>query len=78
MTSDSDAAASERLYKGQRYSLVGHRPYTNRHGYQVTLEIWRSQCAECGTWFETTRSARCAKFERGRRCQNHKAPGRRV
>ena len=66
------------IYRGQRYILAGHRPYTTRHGHQITLEIWRSQCTTCATWFETTVSTRAKKFQLSRRCKDHKAPGRRV
>jgi hypothetical protein len=67
-----------RIYKGQPYVLVGQRPCTTRFGRQITLDIWRSQCADCGAWFETARPSRAKRFKFNRRCQDHKAPGRRV
>jgi hypothetical protein len=67
-----------RIYKGQQYTLVDHKPHTCRDGRHITLEIWQSNCADCGAKFQTARPAHGTRFEFSRRCQRHKAPGRGV
>jgi hypothetical protein len=70
---------SERIFDGQRYEMVGERPYIRRDGRETLVIVWRSHCAQCGAEFtiSTPNSSR-AKFMPNRRCQKHKRPGHRV
>jgi hypothetical protein len=68
----------ERIYHGQVYRLIEHRQHTCRDGRKVWLEVWRSRCTECGAAFECMRRPEWPVFAPRRRCDEHKAPGRKV
>jgi len=38
--------------EGQRYEYLGVEPCTNRHGKEIDLMCFRSQCKTCGGPFE--------------------------
>ena len=62
--------------RGQVYRLVGTVPYVKRNGREITLIEWQTECPDCGTLFTmfTTATVKWAR----RRCDDCKAPGRRV
>ena len=64
------------MFKGQRYELVGGKPYRRKDGSKTILLAWRTHCAECGDPFEIM----TPKVERypTRRCPAHAARGKRV
>jgi hypothetical protein len=61
-----------KIYRGQRYELVGTEPYTRLDGGRTTLAIWRSACPTCCEMFETRRPVRARRFGPNRRGQKHK------
>lgn len=63
-------------HDGQAYEIVGVEPYVNRLGEASNLVRWRSNCADCGVEFEMTYGRQVGNFNR--RCDAHKAPGRRA
>jgi len=57
-------------WRGQPYELVGIEPRQRRDGRNTLILIWRSQCLDCGTAFETTTPQRTLKYPT-RRCPTH-------
>lgn len=62
-------------YRGQIYTFTGTVPYVRQDGVTIELLGWLSHCARCGEPFNFT-STPTGGFNR--RCQIHKAAGRRV
>lgn len=71
-------APTTRMVGDQRYVHAGVEQYRRRDGAVVWLDLWASNCAECGARFEFALSQRVAKFEPNRRCAKHKRRGLRV
>lgn len=67
----------QQTYDGQVYRLIAREPYTRKDGWQTTLLVWSSPCAQCGSLFQL-RSPIRGRFQPNRRCQKHKRPGVRV
>jgi hypothetical protein len=63
-------------HKGQVYRRADVVPYTRKDGSTSTLQVWSSDCAECGARFEfkTTTRRRSLQYPR-RRCDRHRRPG---
>jgi hypothetical protein len=59
-----------KTYNGQHYKLVGAESYSRI----VTLNVWRSECAECGRPFFARTPARARNFKPSRRCAEHRRP----
>jgi hypothetical protein len=57
-----------KTYNGQHYELVGTESYTR----VVTLNVWRSECAECGRPLFARTPARTQKFQPNRHCADHR------
>jgi hypothetical protein len=36
----------------QTYTFVGVEPHINRKGYEISLNVWQSQCRTCGATFK--------------------------
>lgn len=68
-----------RTHKGQLYWVAD--TFTRRRkkdGTLAVIAVWASQCAQCGEELRFTAPAAATKFQPNRRCDKHKAPGRRV
>lgn len=66
-------------YDGQTYLLLDVQACTNRSGAKTFLAVWQSMCADCGEPFTFCQSIRRQKFQPNRRrCDAHRAPGKRV
>ncbi len=61
---------------GQRYRLTAVEPHTKRDGSVTELLVWQTECAQCGCAMVTRSPSNRAPDTR--RCDLHKAPGRRV
>lgn len=72
------AAPTVRMVGSQRYIHAGQVEYRRRDRVLVWLDLWASNCAECGARFEFAVSQRAWKFQPNRRCDKHKQRGRRV
>lgn len=70
--------ASVRTFHSQRYALVGTFPRARKDGSTATINVWQSDCAECGEPFQFSTPATSSKFQPNRRCKLHAKPGRRV
>lgn len=53
------------MYHGQRYEMVGVKPYTRRDGSRTTLIRWTSHCARCADPMEVSTTT---KSSPNRRC----------
>lgn len=67
-------------FRGQLYVVTGLRPYERRDGSLTVLADIGSHCADCGAWFAASvpATATAARIVPNRRCDVHKARGRRV
>jgi len=64
-------------HRGQIYKPLRVRPYEKLDGTSTTVIDWQSTCPDCGKSFvATTRLSWTGEVNR--RCQECKAPGRRV
>ena len=61
---------------GQTYRAVDWLPYVNKAGDAIVLFRWVSDCADCGAQFTFTETPDGTITRR--RCDAHRAPGRRV
>ena len=61
---------------GQVYRLVGFEPHERADFVTITLLVWESHCATCGDLFRTRSPLSVRSL--GRRCEEHRAPGRAV
>jgi hypothetical protein len=61
---------------GQRYEMLSVKEHACRDGHLTLLALWRSNCAECDCAF--TFQAPSHVQPANRRCELHKAPGKRV
>jgi hypothetical protein len=81
MSTDSryhpESQPTSKIYRGQRYELLGTEPYTRLDGGHTTLAVWQSACPTCGEMFEARTAVRAGRFS-CRRCPRHKRPGVRV
>jgi hypothetical protein len=66
------------VYDQQRYECVAIEPYHRRDGQVTSLEIWTSECVQCGEPFAFKRSPASQKFMPNRRCPKHKRSGTKV
>lgn len=41
-------------WKGQAFTILGTREYTNRHGYPAPLVVLETACKQCGTRMQVT------------------------
>ncbi len=64
-------------FGGQLYARVGIQPHVRQDGTVTELVIWRTHCADCGEVFEVT-SVASSSPNLNRRCNRHKAAGRKV
>lgn len=62
----------------QEYRFDGWVPHTRRSGATVMLSRWIANCADCGAAFVALTTLKGGKFLPNRRCEAHRAPGRRV
>lgn len=60
----------------QPFRLIRIDPHVRRDGVQIELLVWSSECAACGAPFET--KAPVHSLPEGRRCDEHKRPGRKA
>lgn len=60
----------------QRFDLVAVEPHRKLDGTDTRLLVWRSECATCGAGF-TSRSPSYS-LPQSRRCEQHRAPGKKV
>lgn len=67
-----------RNYLGQQYRMVGEEQGARKDGAPTVLQVWESECAECGATFSFRRGKYIKKFKVNRRCDDHKQPGIRV
>lgn len=58
--------------RGQRYSVLGTKPYTRLDGRVITLTLLRSDCLKCGEPYET--SAGPVYMENERRYLTRRCP----
>jgi hypothetical protein len=58
---------------GQRYELIGQRPYRRQDGQLTAVLTWRSACADCGGAFTLTTGLSVRDLNR--RCPAHHRPG---
>lgn len=67
-------------FRGQLYFVTGLRPHERRDGSRTVLADLGSHCADCGAWFAASvpATATAARIVPNRRCDMHKARGRRV
>lgn len=72
----ADPVGLEISHGGQRYAVIGVEPYRRVDGGYTRLIVWQSRCADCGAEFITRSPLKFAGLSR--RCQTHKAPGRRA
>ena len=71
----------DRNIGAQVYGYLGTVPYTNLSGREVTVDAWWTCCPDCGSEFVVKTSPRGKSGKQGpaiRRCEAHRAPGRRV
>lgn len=64
------------MLKGQPYWRAGKMPHTTRDGREITLDVWRTFCADCGEPIHVTSKEDADPGNR--RCALHKSPGRQV
>lgn len=65
-------------YRGQIYIVAGFRPYVRKDGSEMEMAELRTMCPECGAEFIVSVLRNLAAFKPRRRCDEHKAPLRRV
>jgi len=64
-------------FKGQEYRFLGPTTYVNRRGDEFLTFHWEANCADCGDRFEVLVKP-FSESPQKRRCNNCKAPGKRV
>lgn len=67
-----------RTHAGQLYWVADTSTRRRKDGSLAVILTWASQCADCGEELRFTTPAAATKFQPNRRCDKHKAPGRRV
>jgi hypothetical protein len=67
-------------YLGQEYLLIADEPYVRKDGRKTKLWIWRTECPECSESFYVKTRANVTRTPKSmrRRCDLHRAPGKRV
>lgn len=64
---------------GQKFTAVGFEPHVRADGTTTQLVVLEARCAQCGEGFVCRWPAEATRpFAPVRRCQKHKAAGRRV
>jgi hypothetical protein len=58
---------------GQRFTCVGAAGHVTRDGRLVYLDVWRSNCWECGASFEQKTAVPMLAVNK--RCREHRLPG---
>lgn len=61
---------------GREFEIIRREPHKRQDGTSTLLTVWSGDCAECGASFEQT--VPTGRLPGNRRCQEHRAPGRRV
>jgi hypothetical protein len=62
----------------QLFEKIDAMPYVRADGLAIHLNVWRTNCADCGTAFTFTTPSTAVEFKPIRRCKDHRKPGRRA
>lgn len=62
------------MYHGQRYEMVGVKPYQRRDGSMTTLVRWATHCARCADPIEVTTTIKSSPSRRCTDCAQKGVP----